>query len=464
MASVDPGKWAQEEFGHAELGHSLRLKALVRVAGGCAERPAGKVTEVFKTAADRESAYRLVENEDIDSAAVMRAAHQAAARRCTGSSFVYVPVDKSTLSLKDWSGTKGFGMIGDSEARATGINVLTALAVAEDGIPQGIAHQRFWLRPRQSRQSKSVRRNKPLESRESYLWFEAMSAVTQTFEREAPSCRPWFQIDREGDVSSAIAWAVDGKHWLTVRGAQNRRLEVQGDDRSNIRDALESAPVLGSYLVDKSARPGETARTAIVDIRTANVTLSIPIDKAQKRRRPLAITVVLVSEPAPPEGKPALDWMLLTTYPVKSLGDAHAVVLGYAQRWRIEEFHRAWKTGSCNVEDSQLRSVDHVIRWAVLLASVAIRVIRLAYLARSQPDKPASIEFSPAEITVIRTLSKPTRPSPNPTVGQVIHWLASIGGYTGPTSSGGPPGFIVISRGLDHIQSALDLFNQLEKT
>jgi hypothetical protein len=420
------------------------------------------VTEVFASPADRESAYRFIENESVRPEALMKAAHEAAAHRCARSTFVYVPVDKSSLQITDRGEKKGFGMVGTSALRSTGAYVVTALAVTPDGIPQGIAHQRYVIRPRKARSSQREQRKKPLDERESHLWLEAMESVTDTFAAQAPKCRPWFQIDREGDVSSALAWAVDHGQLLTVRGSVVRRVASAGDERSYLRERIASEPVLGSYDVEKSARPGEAARTARVDLRAKKLTLDVPTDRRHRQRRPLDMGVVLVSETAPPEGERALDWMLLTTAPVDDFEAARSVVHGYTQRWRIEEFHRAWKSGACNVEDSQLRSVDHFIRWAVVLASVAVRVVRLAYLARVSPDADAASEFTSVEVRVIRALLKPRNPSPRPTVGDVITWLATLGGYTGLRNSNGPPGFIVLARGLDRIQSALQLAAEIE--
>jgi hypothetical protein len=452
MSSVDPGRWAQEEFGHARLGHALRVRALVRTATGCARRPGGKITSVFNLSADRESAYRLIENQAIAPEAVMAAAHQAAARRCAEAQFAYVPVDKTSLNITDRAQEKGFGMIGTNASGATGLNVLSALAVTPDGVPQGLAYQRYWARPRKQKSSRRAKKKAPLGERESHLWQEAMASVATTFAEQTNGCRPWFQIDREGDVSGALGWAVDGGHLLTVRAQHNRRVTVEDQPKTYVRDQLEGLPPLGVYKVHKSPRPGQSERTATVEVRAATMTLDIPVDETQKRRRDLRINVVLVSEPHPPAGEEALDWLLFTTAPVTSFAEAVAVVFGYAQRWRIEEFHRAWKTGTCNVEESQARSPKHLIRWAVLLASVAVRVVRLAYLARALPNAPASIEFSKDEVLAIKMVVKPRNPPTNPTLGQVIGWLASIGGYGGPKSAGGPPGPIVLTRGLEHIQ------------
>ena len=126
---------------------------------------------------------------------------------------------------------------------------------------------------------------------------------------------------------------------------------------------------------------------------------------------------------------------------------------GYTRRWRVEEFHRTWKSGACQIERTQLRSKENILRWAVLLFSVAVRVERLAKLSRTQPDLPATTELDEAEIEAARlsTQRKPSKAGQVPTIGEVTLWIAELGGYTGK-SSGCPPGIIVLTRGLQRIE------------
>ena len=55
-------------------------------------------------------------------------------------------------------------------------------------------------------------------------------------------------------------------------------------------------------------------------------------------------------------------------------------------------------------------------------------------------------------------------PSSMPTMGQITLWLAELGGYTGPKSSGGPPGSITNKRGLDFVLPAVAVIAHLRKT
>jgi hypothetical protein len=163
--------------------------------------------------------------------------------------------------------------------------------------------------------------------------------------------------------------------------------------------------------------------------------------------------------------------MLLTNATVRTFKQAKKIVFGYCQRWRVEDFHKSWKTGCCNVEQTQLGHMTHVLRWATMLATIAMRVERLKHLARSQPDLPASTELSDIEIEALRAaktrIKKRTETISDemPTIAQAVRWIADLGGYTGK-SSGGPPGSITIARGLEllHVWAdALDYAHKLKR-
>jgi hypothetical protein len=108
----------------------------------------------------------------------------------------------------------------------------------------------------------------------------------------------------------------------------------------------------------------------------------------------------------------ALDWLLLTNYPMNTLAEAERIIFGYSQRWRIEDFHKAWKSGVCNVEQTQLRTRAHVIKWATVLAAVAIR--KEAQANRNQDDSAilrfrADVIWSSAVDEVFSSLLRITR-------------------------------------------------------
>lgn len=121
--------WAEEVFGHANLGDSRRTRRLVQLAMEAAKHPAGKVLEVCKTSATRQGAYDFLNNLSVAPGAVQEAMTIATARACSGESFCFVVIDGTSLTLKDWRRTKDFGAVGSTNNGARGLKVMNAYAV-----------------------------------------------------------------------------------------------------------------------------------------------------------------------------------------------------------------------------------------------------------------------------------------------------------------------------------------------
>lgn len=209
---------------------------------------------------------------------------------------------------------------------------------------------------------------------------------------------------------------------------------------------------LGSYLLHVPAGPNRSERDAVLQLRAAPIELDLK-DHLHNQHHRMPLWAVLCREEEPPPGEKPLQWMLLTTYPVKDAAGAQHVVFAYSLRWRVEDFHCLWKSGACQVESTQLRHKDRIVRWAMLLSSVAVRIHRLTLLAREHPELPATVELEQAEIdaAIVGTEQKKWRPGQVPSLGEAVLWIAQLGGYTGK-SSGGPPGARVLARGLQRLE------------
>lgn len=78
-------------------------------------------------------------------------------------------------------------------------------------------------------------------------------------------------------------------------------------------------------------------------------------------------------------------WTLLTSEPIDSLEQALYVIRSYGLRWKVEDFHRCWKTGGTNVEGLRLQTRGAELRAAAVLAFVAIRITQLRDEADPEP-------------------------------------------------------------------------------
>ena len=451
--------WAAAEFGGAQLGDTRLTRRLVAMAASAAAKPNGKVTSVFGVNADREGAFRLLENDSVAPENIALAAHVATVRRVdSGDAYVLVPVDGSSLNLTDRTGSKGLGAVGARNAKGTGLIVMSAIAVAANGTPLGLCGQKFWARKGPPIRGRTKRDKRKPEEKETRYWLEVMRNVRDLFAEHAPATRPWFQIDRGGDGWPLLRDAVthEARQYATIRATHNRRIYSTDKQapQSYLWETVAEQPVATEYQIEVSGTSNRKARQARLNVQFAPVRLDLRDKTTHLHFDSVALHGVLVREiDTAPESEKPIEWMLLTTYPVATAKDALKVVAAYSQRWRIEEFHKLWKSGACNVEENQLRADDHILRWATILASVAMRLLRITHLARKTPDIPATAEFTEPEIKAILLLRKPkTKPVGMPRMADVVRWLADLGGYTGK-SSGGPPGPIVLTRGLRRIES-----------
>jgi hypothetical protein len=277
-----------------------------------------------------------------------------------------------------------------------------------------------------------------------------MKQATQVLKRGAPNCRPWFQLDRGADINHVLLAAQALDVDFTVRGCWNRRLECGG----HLHDVVRKSAVLGQVQVKLPVQPpiaGHTrVRTAQLQLRACRVSLCIQRPNGHQIST-LPITVVHIREQT--HNGRGVEWFLLTNRTVVTAEQACEVLDAYRCRWRIEEFHRTWKSGVCDIEKAKLRSALALQRWATILAAVAARAERLKTMSRAQPDAEASTELSRDEIDAAILLSETKRfkPGQDLSLAQAVELIALVGGYTGRKNSGGPPGVTVIGRGLHDV-------------
>ncbi|MCL1128010.1 IS4 family transposase [Shewanella surugensis] len=149
--------------------------------------------------------------------------------------------------------------------------------------------------------------------------------------------------DREADILSYIQDKQKHNERFVVRSKHSR---VLVETESKLFEHLESQPELGEYTIDiaqkgtknsKGKPVNRVARKAKLTIKVAQVTF-----KTKGETKP--VNVVYAQEKRSKSVTEPLRWVLLTTEPIATLSQAFNIIDIYTARWRIEDFHKAWKT------------------------------------------------------------------------------------------------------------------------
>ena len=150
-----------------------------------------------------------------------------------------------------------------------------------------------------------------------------------------------------------------------------------------------------------------------------------------------------------PTGPRAVRWRLLTDLPVDDLNSAIGKLTWYAQRCKIETFHKILKSG-CRVGDARLRTAERLTNLLAVFCVVAWRVFWLTMTSRATPCAPAEVALTGAEVEVLDRLAGDTSPPSDRTVSHYLKTIAKLGGYLA-RSKNSPPGNMVIWRGLTRL-------------
>lgn len=448
--------WAQQRFDTFSTRDPRRRTRLVQMAAAVLDHPAGRVTRVFRRAADQQGAYDWLAHPAADARALARCEALATVHACRHDAYAWVAVDMTDLHVVDHHAAKGTGRLGTRKHPTRGFFVTTAFVVRADESTAGVVAQTYWARPEGP---PAARYGRALDDKETRFWGRTLALTVARFGTGAPGCRPWFLADRGADFAEFILDHLRAGWLWTVRAKSDRR--VIDPEHARLWALVSAQPVLGwATVADEDSTREPRHRQARVEVRATPVTLELRT-RLDRRLWATPIWAVSITEPNPPAGVEALSWLLLTSYPCEDFSDAMLVAQGYGRRTRIEEYHRVWKSGGCDVEAQQLRSASTIEKWSRLLSSVTVRLLQLRDESRLHPAVSAAEWFTPLEIEATVLLRQPRdhTPAAPPTLGRMVRWIADLGGYTG-RSSGGPPGITVIGRGWERVEVAVEVLTR----
>ena len=423
--------WAASEVGTAALGDARRRTRLIQLVEALAAQPGVSIPQACSGHAGAiKASYRFLASDAIVPAAIIASHRDATVSRCAGSSVVLAVQDTTELNFTDHPATTGLGHLRAQGQR--GFLVHSVLALSADGVPLGLLAQQQWARDPTQRVTKD-RRRRPTAAKEGQRWLDGEDATLAAL---PPETTVLTITDREGDIFDFVAHARRAQAFVLIRAAQQRGIaDPITAERTSLWPSLAAQEPTGTISVAVHPTRGEP-RTACLVMRHAAVTLLPPHpNERQRGQHPVRVHAILAQEEEPPPGDTPVVWRLLTTWPIDTADDALGMIEVYQYRWLIERFHFVLKVG-CEVEALQLKQEARLERAVAVYSIVALRILRLTYLARQDGGGDGREELTPAEWAVL-TAAVPRLPVV-PTAQEVVRAIASLGGFIGRRADGEP--------------------------
>jgi hypothetical protein len=446
---LDAGEWATQQFADCQLGDRRRTKRLIRVAEQVANHPSGSFPQQIKDWGDLKAAYNLFACEDVTFHAIARPHWK---KTCGVGPGTYLALgDTTELDFGHDPDIEGLSDIGNGSRQ--GLLLHNALLVeAETQTLLGVAGQSIYYRqaaPKKENKSQRFKRE-----RESRVWSDVIEAVGPP----PPGARFIHVYDRGADDFEIFCrLGQKQSDWVIRASSLHRIIQTPKGEKTPLKEYLSTLPVAGSYELNLRARPSHPARAAKLEVRYGTLQVPVPRHKSPYVKalqpQPIRMAVVWVREVGAPRGVEPIEWVLYTSLPVETFEDAWKIIEYYECRWLIEEFHKALKTG-CSVQCRKLCSADRLEPMVGLMSVVAVRLLQLKSVARSDPDRPARSVVPPIWLTMLKAARTKLRRVHDLTIYQFYRELAKLGGFLGRRSDG-EPGWLTIWRGWEQLNTLI---------
>jgi hypothetical protein len=441
MFLTDSSLWAEEQFRFCHLGDKRRTTRLIELAKSLCKHIGKSLSyNCAGDSAELEGGYRLLRNEQVQPGAIAEGLFKSTKLQSAGREVLLALEDSTSISYKhsvrEELGSIGGG--GSKGAYAKGFYAHSVLLVdPKENATLGLIGQLRWIRDAATYGKHHERKERPYHEKESYKWEETSRLVQR---RMGTLMRRVISVcDRESDIYEYLNFKVQSEQRFVIRAIQNRRLA--NGEFNHLYSAVKEASKLGEYPVPILQKKDRKARIAQVELYSCKVTLRPPVHNANPLLEPINIHVVYAKETeetAPSED--ALSWLLFTTEPVDTFDDAIKVIHYYQMRWKIEEFHKAWKSGA-GVERQRLQSAEHIEKMAVILASIAVRLLQLKESIERNTTQTSNttqehFTLSREEMTMLWLSMQPKNkaPKPVPEAYPDAQWIytsiAKLGGWT----------------------------------
>ena len=452
-------EWIEMELQSSDLGDERLDERFKIVLDRLSQKPSVSIPAAGNGWSETIAAYRFFDNPRVEPDDLLAPHFDATLNRIAEQNVVLLIQDTTEIDVtRPDEQMKGAGPLND-ESRV-GFYDHAMLAMTPERIPLGVVDANIWARDeetfRENQKDKKAKKRKqrqqPMEAKESFRWLQGYRRGCEIAD-QVPETKVVVVSDSEGDIFECFAEALPEAgerkaQWL-VRACQDRSLS--SEQEQNLYAQVSASEVIGTMEVavskneprshdDRKRKQPRSARTATLTIQATRVTLSGPRRAGCGKLPDVTVNAVLVRETStPPNGEEPIEWLLLTSLPIKSFKQVCLIIDYYSCRWQIEIYFRVLKSG-CRVEELQLETAERFQPCLALYMIVAWRVMYALMMGRACPEASCELIFSEDEWKAVYTVAAQAPPPETPpTIEEMVYLIASLGGHLGRTHDG-PPG------------------------
>jgi hypothetical protein len=434
--------WARDEMRSADLGDDRLDRRAELLLSRLGARPNLSIPAACRGKAEIKAAYAFFDNEKVTFDKVLEPHIECTRARIAEHGVVLLVQDTTENDGKrPEKQVTGMGLLDDARP---GFLLHEMHAFTPEGTPLGtvwaeIINRMEGISHAPTAEKQRQRKHTPFAEKESVRWLTALQKARDIAQESPDTCCICLG-DSEADIYELFAEPRGDRpvHWL-FRACKDRA--VQGEKGGRLRDQLLATPKLyeadlkirgrkaKTNVEERARRQNRETRQASVEIRAKTVTLRPPQRPGQEKLPLVQVNVVLIREPNPPHEEQPIEWILITTLPIDTLEQVRTVAEYYCVRWWIEIFFKTLKSG-CRVEERRFEDIERLLPCLAIYVIVAWRTLLACHLGRECPNLDCEVIFEPSEWKAVWfTTYKKKPPKKPPTLRQMVHLIATLGGY-----------------------------------
>lgn len=371
--SLKCDEWAKDTFSDTVLGDKRLTKRLELIATQLSSSIGTSLAASCNgDEAALEGSYRFIRNNKFTAENIAEGGFLSTVKKSENRTVLLAIEDTTSLAFTHNVCEQLGDLGGPKNAHSRGFIVHTSLIIdGETEETLGLIDQNRWCRDSAERGKKHQRDSRPYDEKESYKWEENSRVISERMGNLMPNVVS--VCDREADVYEYIFYKTENNQRFVVRASTDRNVAATNN---SLFDQITEAKKFGEYCIQIAQKGGRKATTATIVLQAKQVTIMPPKPKVKNGLTPLTVNVVFATEKNCPPNVESLQWILITTEDISSFVNVRKITRYYELRWRIEEFHKAWKSGA-GAENQRMQEAENLEKMVVLLAFIAVRLLQL---------------------------------------------------------------------------------------